>query len=248
MLPKQVTELLDGFVRSYDFAHRADEEFRKAHNRAAERQVQRGFPGLNGAFYYQMIESLSSFLEGRTTFIWVKLQEVTSLTETAFYPEMATDMKAVIAAGYDPTRKAAEQYLERLRQGLGHSIEAKRAFDQTILNINAEVDLFCAAYTARKDKINQTGGTTYNFDKFTGVFGPVTNSEVSVHDNSSIFKLLIDHNVPMRERHELEGIMEELKTAPPENKPSLVQRGKDWIVRNKEFLGASTEIVSKALG
>lgn len=91
-------------------------------------------------------------------------------------------------------------------------------------------------------------GHVYNIQKFTGVLGNVTGSQVTVYDYSSVSQLLLDHSVPKAERRELEDIMDDLKSAPPEKKPSLIQKGKDWIVRNKEFLGASAEAVGKAIG
>jgi hypothetical protein len=251
MLPKDVTDLLEGFVRGFDSDRPAVIEFRKAHNNAAQSFVGRGF-GVNCSVVIPIGQKLTSYLEEKAKFVWGKLQEVVISLQIAAYPDFSNDLKSQVAAHFNPTRQAAENYLENVRVGFkaptGYTVENKRAFDNILTKINAEVDLFCAAYTVRMEKINQTGGTTYNFDKFTGVFGPVTNSEVSVHDNSSIYKLLIDHNVPMRKRHELEEIMEELKTASPEIKPSIMQRGKNWIVENKEFLGASAEIVSKIFG
>ena len=92
------------------------------------------------------------------------------------------------------------------------------------------------------------GNMVFNIGSVQGNVGNVTNSQVTICDYSSVHTLLIDRKVPMKERHELEGIMEELKTAPPEKKPSIVQRGMDWIAKNKGFLGASAEIVSKAIG
>jgi large-conductance mechanosensitive channel len=92
------------------------------------------------------------------------------------------------------------------------------------------------------------GNMVFNIGTVQGNVGNVSHSQANFQNYSAVHQLLIDQNVPMRERHELEGIMEELKTAPPEKKPSLIQRGKDWITKNKEFLGASAEIVSKAIG
>jgi hypothetical protein len=89
---------------------------------------------------------------------------------------------------------------------------------------------------------------TFNIQKFTGVFGNVTGSQVTVYDYSSVSQLLLDHQVPKAERRELEDLMDDLKTAPPEKKPTLIQKGKDWIVKNKEFLGASAEAVGRAIG
>jgi hypothetical protein len=42
--------------------------------------------------------------------------------------------------------------------------------------------------------------------------------------------------------------MEEINKAKPTEKPSLIEKAKGWIAKNKEFLGASAEIVRKALG
>src|SRR5438034_8810312 len=47
----------------------------------------------------------------------------------------------------------------------------------------------------------------FNIQKFTGVLGNVTNSQVAVYDYSSIEHLLKDRDVPKKERRELEDIM-----------------------------------------
>jgi hypothetical protein len=60
--------------------------------------------------------------------------------------------------------------------------------------------------------------------------------------------MLKEQNVPQNERNELENIMDSLKTAKPDQKKTLLQKGKEWVVKNKEFLGASAEIVTKAIG
>jgi hypothetical protein len=92
------------------------------------------------------------------------------------------------------------------------------------------------------------GNMVFNIGSVQGNVGNVSHSQANFQNYSSISQMLVDRNVPMRERHELEGIMEELKSAPPAKKPSLIQKGKDWIVKNKEFLGASAEAVGKAIG
>ena len=89
---------------------------------------------------------------------------------------------------------------------------------------------------------------TFNIQKFTGVLGNVTNSQVTLYDYGSINQLLIDHKIPKQDRHELEDIMDELKDAPPDKRSSLIARGKEWIVKNKELLGATAEAVGKAIG
>src|SRR5437868_3753271 len=86
---------------------------------------------------------------------------------------------------------------------------------------------------------------TFNIQHFTGVFGDVTNSNVNVYDYSSIHQLLKQRNVPQVERNEFENILDELKTAEPAKKVSIIERGKAWIVKNQE---AGISLARKALG
>lgn len=88
----------------------------------------------------------------------------------------------------------------------------------------------------------------FNIQHFTGVFGNVTHSNVNIYDYSSIHQELKQLKIPQDERNELENILDELKTAPPETRPSLIERGKAWIVKNQELLGAGANIVRQALG
>src|SRR5215831_266436 len=88
----------------------------------------------------------------------------------------------------------------------------------------------------------------FNIQHFTGVLGNVSHANVNVYDYSSIYQQLKQWNVPQSERNELENILDELKTSPPEKKPSLIEKGKAWIVRNQEFIGAGANIVRQALG
>jgi hypothetical protein len=95
----------------------------------------------------------------------------------------------------------------------------------------------------KKSAANQV----FNIGTVHGTVGNITHSQVSVYDYSSVHQLLIDHNIPKEGRHELEDIMDDLKTATPEIKHSLTKRGEDWIVKHKELLGARAEIVGKAI-
>ena len=90
--------------------------------------------------------------------------------------------------------------------------------------------------------------STINIQNFHGVLGNVENSHVTLYDYSSVQQLLVDHSIPKQDRRELEDIMDELKEATPEKKPSLLKRGEDWIVKHKELLGAGAEAVGKAIG
>lgn len=71
---------------------------------------------------------------------------------------------------------------------------------------------------------------------------------MQVYDHSSLYQTLKQQNVPQQERNELENIMDEFKTANADKKKSLLEKGKAWVVKNQEFLGASASIVRKALG
>jgi len=112
--------------------------------------------------------------------------------------------------------------------------------------IYAEVDLFCAAYSGQKRQ--SAANQVFNVGTVHGAVGNISNSQVAVYDYSSVKKLLIDHNIPKQDRRELEDIMDELKEAAPEKKPSLLQRGEELIVRHKDTLGAAAEIIRKAIG
>jgi hypothetical protein len=88
----------------------------------------------------------------------------------------------------------------------------------------------------------------FNIQKFTGILGNVQHSQVALYDYSSVQQLLIDHKIPKQDRRELEDIMDELKEAPAEKRPSLLARAEKWIVKHKELLGAGAEAVGKAVG
>ena len=88
----------------------------------------------------------------------------------------------------------------------------------------------------------------FNVGTVHGTVGNIINSQVTLYDYSSVQQLLIDRQIPKAERRELEDIMDELKDAPAEKKPSLLKRGEEWIVKHKELLGAAGEAVGKAIG
>jgi AbiTii len=89
---------------------------------------------------------------------------------------------------------------------------------------------------------------TFHIQKFTGIIGNVSHSNVQLYDYSSIHQTLKESGVPQSERNALENIMDELAKATPAQNPSLIEKAKGWVVKNKDFLGASVEIVRKSLG
>jgi hypothetical protein len=88
---------------------------------------------------------------------------------------------------------------------------------------------------------------TFNIEHLTGFIGDVSHSKVEVYDYSSIHKTLKDAGVPKAERDDLEQIMDDLKVAPLEDKPRLIEKAKAWLVKNQDFLGAAVSVVAKVL-
>lgn len=95
---------------------------------------------------------------------------------------------------------------------------------------------------------NAATSQTFNIQKFTGIIGDVSHSNVQLHDYSAIHQTLKESGVPQSERNALENIMDDLTKATPAQKPSAIEKAKGWVVKNKDFLGASAEIVRKSLG
>jgi hypothetical protein len=249
MLPKETIDLLAGFVRAFDSERPAPVEFRKAHHQVAASLAQRGL-GWGSSAIITIGKSVTAYLEERARFVWTKLKEVVCATDVEPYSDLGSDLKAQIAAFYTPTRQAAERYMGELRQAAqapsGYTVETERASANILLKINAEVDLFCASYAARKKQQTQGGGPTFN--NFMGVYGNVTNSQVTLYDFGLVYQVLKEHGIKREDRNELEDIMDALKTAPPTNKSSWIARGEKWLVKHKEALGAGAEIIGKALG
>ena len=80
-----------------------------------------------------------------------------------------------------------------------------------------------------KDKQSSTSHQTFNIGAVHGAVGNISNSQVTVYDYSSLHQLLVDHEIPKPFRRELEDILDELKEAALERKPSLIARGEQWI-------------------
>lgn len=88
----------------------------------------------------------------------------------------------------------------------------------------------------------------FNIQQFSGVIGNVTHTSTQVFNYTSIHQTLKQLGITQAERNALEDIMDSLAKATPEEKPSLSEKAKAWVVKNKEFLGTSIELVKKALG
>jgi hypothetical protein len=75
---------------------------------------------------------------------------------------------------------------------------------------------------------------------FSGVLGDVSGHNVQIGNYGEIHQQLKDAGIGQAERNELENIMDQLKTAKSEEKPSLVQKGMDWLGKNAGNLSAMT--------
>jgi hypothetical protein len=139
---------------------------------------------------------------------------------------------------------------------LGHErnkARAASAFDASLNEVRAarhsDIKLLVAEISQTRREVEESDRRTLNIGHFTGVLGNITNSVVNVYDYNSIRSELKGLNIPRPERSELEDILDELKADPPETtKQSLIEKGKAWIVKNQEFLGAGASIVRQALG
>jgi AbiTii len=148
-----------------------------------------------------------------------------------------------------------EPFMMQFPQEVRHStMEVKRileAIKEQILNWVIELEqrgIMGEDMSFDKKEKQKAQHQTFNIQHFAGVLGDVTHSNVNVYDYSSIHQELRKRNIPQAERNEIENILDELKGSPPENKQSLLQKGKAWIVKNQEFLGAGASIVRTALG
>ena len=167
------------------------------------------------------------------------------------YEELQSDLLREFDLPFDEC--AAQVRKLWLSHGRDNPIAAG-AFDKSVNEVKAaqhsDIKLFVAEISqAPRRGVDGSDRRTLNVHHFTGVLGNVTNSVVKVYDYSSIRSELKRLSIPRSERSELEDILDELKADPPAaTKRSLIEKGKAWIVKNQEFLGAGASIVRQALG
>lgn len=99
-----------------------------------------------------------------------------------------------------------------------------------------------------EEKEKQTAASmVFNIGTVHGAVGNISNSPVTFYDNKTINQLFAEKNIPKQDRRELEDILDELKIAEPPKKKSLVARAEELIVKHKEALGATAEIIVKSI-
>lgn len=80
-----------------------------------------------------------------------------------------------------------------------------------------------------------------------GIWGNVQAQNVQIGDYASIHNQLKKAGVSQQERNELEKILDELKATSGEKHESIVQRGMDWVNRNKVLIGNLGQLIIRWL-
>src|ERR1035437_2273849 len=185
MLPKQIHDLTEGFMRAFDSERPELIEFRRARNAVLGAQVAKGLGWGSGAIIH-IGQRVTEHLEQRTRFGWEKIQEIVSSTGTGFYPEMNSDLKALVAGYLNASRQAAEQFMREIYQEAhapsGHGMHAQMSFNNILPKINAEIDLFCAKQAAQKNQVAQSANQVFNIHTVYGQVGNITKSQVEIAD------------------------------------------------------------------
>lgn len=99
------------------------------------------------------------------------------------------------------------------------------------------------------EKEKQSASTiVFNIGTNHGMVGNISESQMNVCDFREIRNALTDKPISRRDMGELEDLMEETKTAMPEQKKSIMGKVEKWIVKHQEALGAAANIIRKAFG
>jgi hypothetical protein len=146
MLPKNVTDLMDGFVRVYDSKQPTEFEFQKAQNKGASEHQRTGMGYGNGQGTVYITRELKDYLEKRANYIWGKMQEAMNAASIDAYPELSNDLKSKFSEYHTPTLNRTFQFIEKFQvmskenpAVFGHN---KNQFYNILLHVNAEIDLF----------------------------------------------------------------------------------------------------------
>lgn len=98
------------------------------------------------------------------------------------------------------------------------------------------------------DKEKKIASTITYIENFKGIFGDVKADSVQIGDSNSIIQELKRLGVPQKEQQEFEDILDSIKTANKNDKPSIVKRGMEWIQRNAETIGPIIKTIRTVLG
>jgi hypothetical protein len=243
MLPKDIEALIRERIDVYLISA----QFRPP--RFGQRVLAKSFSG--GVIQpYKLGPAVLDEIQSASTGILEAITRVISKVGISPYDELQSDLLKEFDLAFD------ECAAQVRKLWLSHERDnpiAAGAFDKSLNEVKAarhsDIKLLVAEISQKRRQVPGADTRTFNIQHFTGVLGDVTNSVVTVYDYNSIRSELKQLNVPRSERSELEDILDELKADPPSTtKRSLIERGKAWIVKNQQFLGAGASIVRQALG
>jgi hypothetical protein len=188
MLPKTVRDLVDNFIRAFDSERPQGRAFADAHNKTAEFIVKNGLGGWCGFALRPLANQLSAYLAERACLVRDRLKQAVEACKVECYPEMSTDLKGYFATSMNPAVEGAVSYFEMLRKTANEpddfTNQARQQFNNVMLRIDAELDLFCAEHAANQrklnlDKGNQLANQVFNIDAVYGPVGNISNSQVT---------------------------------------------------------------------
>jgi hypothetical protein len=93
---------------------------------------------------------------------------------------------------------------------------------------------------------NSAKQQTFNIQNMHGVIGDLTDSHVNLYDFGTINQVLKDHGVGQAQRNELENLLDELKSAKPQEKKATKSKLLDWVATNGASLGTLALELTKA--
>ena len=244
MLPKEFTDLFDGFIRVYDAEHSMPIELRNAHNRAAA-SVQSSGQGYHiSRLVPYLAKNLLECIEKRGQFILEKFKVIWTSTQIELYPDLSVDLKSQIAGYLNPSRQAAESYLEHMRISgnvpSGYTVETKRAFDNILPRIYAEVDLLCASGFTKAKIHNSTAkapNQVFNIGTVNGGVGDIQNSPITVNPGEKS-SMLGDEHGKQSAKLAPHSVISKTYSEPQKSKNSkcvFVVHGRNMALRDSMF-------------
>jgi hypothetical protein len=266
MLPKNVSDLADLFVKVFDDEHPFEFQLRCARVRSIPNNDKmppyQPRSSSDGGVYVAG-KHLKEFFERRLDFIRDKLQEAIVSTRIPWYPDLADDTKQKISSYYTPQQRRAEIFLAELataqNTASGYTRESLRGLYNALAKVHADVEMFCAKYATEERMQKEAQTPTINY--VNTVSGHNARVNIGTHDLSinianseTIFSELrkaIEANVADKE---LSGRLVE-KTTELEaeiGKPSgwniysdLVALGANHMTVIGPFIPALTELISQ---
>jgi len=99
--------------------------------------------------------------------------------------------------------------------------------------------------TFSQKEVQKASHVTFNIGNFSGVLGDISNAQVQIGDYNSIHAALKQMGIPQNERNELEEILDQLPKVKDQQQVGLLEKGRDWFMRNSTSLGTLSETIKK---